>query len=197
MKKFEDGYWINIFAHYPLNNLRFDSYEKFLHSDDSRLFSRLSDINSKFKINGKYIFMLQYPVGIVKWEQSNNPLDEEENESKTSVEGFKLHEHPPTIQSNRFGGLAKTKREQCGCINTYLKGHFIDQNWWYAIGQMPGCCHNWQGNLTAGPLVGVDSVHLWIKINPNLINKKICTFKSFNLFCISKNVFTSIFIITS
>ena len=171
MQKFEDGYWINIFTHYPLNKLRFERDEQFLHSDNPRLFSRFSDINSKYKIKGKYIFMLQYPVGVVKWEQKNNPLDEEESELRTEVEGFVLYEHPQNVENNTFGGLAKTKREQCGCINTFLKGHFIDERWWYSVGQKPGCCEDWQKNTTPGPFIEVDSIHLWIKVNPHVFNK--------------------------
>ena len=183
--RIENKYWMLIYAHYPYNFVRFTDEKEALYSDDPLKFSRLNKIHSKYKINGRYEFLLRYPQGAIKWYQTNSPLDEYELSLKDNkVEGFDLIDYPKGYK-NSFGGLARTEREQCGCINTFLKGNQIDYNWWYSIGQYPGCCNNWQGNYTAGPRVESDSSLLYMRIDAKFVQVEFNSFNYIKRFTIS------------
>ena len=109
--------WIVIFSHYPKNKVKFLNEEQAKSYDSSNLYSRLSSINEKHKINGFYEFMILYDIGKIRWRQKNNPCEENETIGKTSAEGFEILEYS-TSTVNTFIGLVRTTRKQSGCINT-------------------------------------------------------------------------------
>ena len=158
------GEWMLIFQHKLENNEDFfiDSREC-LYSNTDRKFSRIGFVEkhlSKFRINGKYEFILQYPDTKVMnhWTQTVFPT-----KAKPQTEnGFVNISSGYTSQG--WGGLVLSNSQ-----STYIDGAPFSSNWFYPVGQMKmysttsgakTCLPNPSGN----PLC-LYQMQLWIKIN--------------------------------
>ena len=158
-------YWFLLFYHISNDRLMFNSTDEARYSDNPRAYSRLALIDPRYKINGKYEFMLQYETDNIRWRQTKNPCEETEpSASYPYVEGFELLYFPEGV-TNTFGGLAQTSSQEHNLINTYLKGHFTTANWWYAIGQYQWSHTDWDCDKIAGLTYFCASfVYLWMKV---------------------------------
>lgn len=132
-------HWLKIFHH----NLETDVFQDETEAKYSLVdgkFSILSLINDDYKINDQFEFLLEYPdgqnkVGMNRWAQSNNPLDETV-ESGNTVPGYEKitlsWENAVNTQSQAysFGGLWKSNRPS----NTLLDGNINQVSWYFSIG---------------------------------------------------------------
>ena len=162
------AYWVKIFYHH------FDSSEDFFETKEDAL--NVSKENqysifleaSQWPHDGPYEFLLQYPglsvSGYNRWKQTNFPLNESDNLTKSTVDGYENVSCTWTIHS--WAGLQKGH----GC--SLLEGSVGHGNWYYAIGAQS--CTDWT-NCFPGPSGCVYTVYLWMRI-PDILLLHHCTF---------------------
>ena len=96
--------WKKIFYHDLSKSTLFTSYDEALKSFDKDKYSCLYTLdNKRYKINGVYEFLLEYPgyTGYNRWTQTKNPLETKHTDSAKEV-GYT----PVTITwRDLFGGL--------------------------------------------------------------------------------------------
>ena len=165
LRRFSGSLWLKVFFHNMTEFDGFDSEEEVLSCNDVNKYSILNELNESLKQrNNKFEFLLEYPEKKIynQWLQTNNPIDEEENSSKTFVEGFQSkHCGAPY---DYWGGLAKSagNAKNCALING-TPGYVGGGDWMYAIGMYKDV--SWVGhkNLPSnnGP---VNIVYLWVKV---------------------------------
>ena len=180
-KTFEDVQWLKIFHHDCSEGEFFKAGSpELLNINTKNLFSILYMINDRFKINGKYEFLLEYPEEnkYNHWRQSVNPLDiiDQYGNGVTThyyVDGYEKI----TVQmdSHNWGGLARSNWNYA-----LLEGSLGSPNWYYTIGQS---ANNWRNSTLAGYEYDdtIHIVHLWIGITYKLLFSLLCTKSHFVL----------------
>ena len=147
------------------HNLRIGSY--FIGEEDAKKaldydkgkYNILYKLNSSYKHNGKYEFLLEYPEKgkTNHWFQDNNPLDEEEYfvENK-KADGYYADEGEIQMSEKCWGGLVKHKSldENLYCL---IDGSTYDSGWYYAIG-----AYEYESDAFPGPTWDCTIVYLWI-----------------------------------
>ena len=91
LRRFSGSLWLKVFFHNMTELDGFDSEEEVLSCNEVNKYSILNELNESLKQrNNKFEFLLEYPEKKIysQWLQTNSPIDEEENSSKTFVEGF-------------------------------------------------------------------------------------------------------------
>ena len=120
-------------------------------------YSILSTLNYRYKIQGSYEFLLEYPdiVGYNQWTQTSNPLEEQETNSDGSrnAEGYKAISL--TWSGNYFGGLVKSTNQY-----SLLDGSTYISDWWYAIGSN----YDYQGGVPGPNNKVITKSQLWIRV---------------------------------
>jgi hypothetical protein len=196
MERHFEFHAILIFYHNSSGGVRFANFEKAMRNDEPNLYSALYKIAPKYKINGKYEFILDYENGFLQWRQNNNPLLETEKGTAT-VEGYEYIKS--TVgEIGSFGGLARTnsstKFQVNGCISTLLNGIPIDYNWWYSVGTIHSCEARWNGDYIPGSTsISTKYVKLWIRVDGNSVST--CHQRSFSIFPVSPNLIFCIFLL--
>ena len=166
IKSFDGARWARIFYH---NNKKgtvlFTSLAECKNTQTADKYSRLGllDSGDTYKINGKYEFLLQYPIDdpshYNRWKQTNAPQNTfmARSSSGTQVTGYEAVHIDWT--TNYWGGLERYRESSSEYATTWLDGSAGHGNWFYAIGA--GATHG-RGipsyNSTA------DVVELWIRI---------------------------------
>ena len=133
------GYlWRKVFYHNNTNGehgFANEAEAKYCINDPNK-YSILSTIDSRYKFDGVYEFIIEYPeLGTYnRWQQKDNPLEIKEDLHSATVLGFKPIE---TYAGNpKWGGLSKTIYDsRFGWIPCLLNGIPSSTSWFYAIGQ--------------------------------------------------------------
>ena len=187
IKQYNGSLWLKIFYHYNPEgrNPFINEYEAQYCINNENKFSILLDLDEKFKINGHYEFMIEYPQlnTYNRWQQSNNPINEDECTNafgcSTTAIGFKRIE--TKAESSSWGGLVKTKHNSnYKSPPSLLNGTPGRSDWFFAIGQYKNT--PWLYNSTTYSNIPsnaqpVDVVLLWLR----LPDKKYDTCKNYNM----------------
>ena len=175
-KVFEHATWLKIFHHkMKVANDRFDDFDEALFCNKANKFSILSKINDRYKIMGKYEFLLLYPgiAGYNRWLQSVFPLYENDENGKTQARGFQKVNL--TWGVNKFKGLVRSMiHSDVNCIPSLIDGTIGSQDWFYAIGYIKTCSQVFQTSIP-GPDISANEVILYIRkpyITLNNINQR-------------------------
>lgn len=137
-----------------------------INCDSENMYSILHMLNDKYKINGKFEFLLEYPElgGCNRWKQSLNPLfDTDDSAQAVGYEGINI-----SWSVTQWGGLVRSSQKSF----TVLDGSCGSVNWHYAIGVYKGNSYsNTQcpplGDCFPGPSSINRVVLLWVRINGN------------------------------
>jgi len=161
-KFFKGATWFKIFYHDSSIGDYFHNYSEVLKCSSCRKFSVIGEIDSKYKYNDKYEFLLEYPEfnKYNRWRQTHNPKDnpEVEGQKADGYEGVDI-----TYSGMYWGGLVKSSFTQSAFDGS--AGH---NYWYYAI----GCYSKWvNDNVFPGPSIdlstgyAVKSVLLWVRVD--------------------------------
>ena len=120
----DDFYWVKIYYLNSTNKVFFKNKEEALFSLNKNKYSILGKINDKFKKDGYFEFLLQYPhnKAYAIWKQRVNPIEADHN---TDI-GFEMVEN---INFTGFDGLALSKNEY-----SLLDGMTRSELWYFAVG---------------------------------------------------------------
>lgn len=166
IKSFGGARWARIFYH---NNKKgtvlFTSLAECKNIQTADKYSRLGllDSGNTYKINGKYEFLLQYPIDdpshYNRWKQTNAPQNEFITRSETGgqVTGYEAVHIDWT--SNYWGGLERNNTSTTSYSPTWLDGSVGHGNWFYAIGSA-----STHGRGIPSYNSTADVVELWIRI---------------------------------
>lgn len=141
IKSFDGARWARIFYHNNRNGtVLFTSLAECKNTQTADKYSRLGllDSGDTYKINGKYEFMLTYPIDdpghYNRWKQTNAPQNEYNTQttSGTQVTGYEAVHIDWT--NNHWGGLERNKSDVSSINPTWLDGSVGHGNWFYAIG---------------------------------------------------------------
>ena len=149
-----EAIWLKVFDHDSGAGGFFQSKTEALNCSITNRYSILYILDSRFKINGKYEFLLEYPelVGYNRWLQTNSPIDETEQSGKTA-EGYEAISI--TWDASYWGGLVKSTRS-----TTFLEGSTKSTSIaWYGIGYIS----TQYSPQHAGPGVKVKKAVLWVR----------------------------------
>ena len=178
IKSFGGARWARIFYH---NNKKgtvlFTSLAECKNIQTADKYSRLGllDSGDTYKINGKYEFMLVYPVDNAtkynRWRQTYAPQNEYVTETSAgtgTATGYEAVHIDWT--SNYWGGLTRQKNDTASYDPTWLSGSVGHGNWFWAI----GASSTYNRGIPSGSDVGAvnssngdstaDVVELWIRI---------------------------------
>jgi len=158
--------WLKVFMHDSSSGQYFLSYSEALNSNGLYKFSILGEIDDKYKNNGKFEFLLEYPQfnKYNRWKQTYNPKDNPE------VSGNKATGYEPVsiYYSGQFwGGLVKSSDSR-----TAFDGSAGHENWFYALGSYS----SWGSpNQFPGPALddttyyAASKIVLYVKTNDTLV----------------------------
>ena len=166
IKSFGGARWARIFYHNNRNgSVLFTSLAECKNTQTTDKYSRLGILDSgdTYKINGKYEFLLQYPIDdpgrYNRWKQTNAPQNEFVARSETGgqVTGYEAVHIDWT--DNYWGGLERSDTSTTSYSPTWLDGSVGHDSWFYAIGSSSAYSHGIPScNSTASV------VELWIRI---------------------------------
>lgn len=166
IKSFDGARWARIFYHNNRNgSVLFTSLAECKNTQTTDKYSRLGILDSgdTYKINGKYEFLLQYPIDdpgrYNRWKQTNAPQNEFVARSETGgqVTGYEAVHIDWT--DNYWGGLERSDTSTTSYSPTWLDGSVGHDSWFYAIGSSSAYSHGIPScNSTASV------VELWIRI---------------------------------
>ena len=185
IKKYNGSHWLKVFYHYNQDGLHgFENESEALYCvNDPYKYSIISLISSRYKYNGSYEFIIEYPELQVfnRWKQSKNPLHEKETYSNKTVTGFSPIE--TGLPGGDWGGLVKTEIYETiySSPPSLLNGKPGITAWGYAVGQYKNMIwfHNEKSdNLIPANSTPVEYVFLWIRL-PDAFWSKAKRFLSF------------------
>ena len=171
IKSFDGARWARIFYHNNRNgSVLFTSLAECKNTQTTDKYSRLGILDSgdTYKINGKYEFLLQYPIDdpgrYNRWKQTNAPQNEFVARSETGgqVTGYEAVHIDWT--DNYWGGLERSDTSTTSYSPTWLDGSVGHDSWFYAIGSSSAYSHGIPScNSTASV------VELWIRIPDGVV----------------------------
>ena len=166
IKSFGGARWARIFYHNNRNgSVLFTSLAECKNTQTTDKYSRLGILDSgdTYKINGKYEFLLQYPIdypGLYnRWRQTNAPQNEFVARSETGgqVTGYEAVHIDWT--DNYWGGLERSDTSATSYSPTWLDGSVGRDSWFYAIGSSSAYGHGIPSYDSTASVV-----ELWIRI---------------------------------
>jgi len=167
-KTLQDGSkWIRIFHHAHKNNtVWFTNYIEALSCSNPDKFSKLYLLDHFRRNDGKYEFMLEYPVEfpnqIIRWKQTNNPWrDYTGTAGSTAVAGYEPVQVDIADSYNHGKGLVRHNQAYNSNSPCLLKGCPGIGDWWYAIGQAA----IYETGMPGPNNVVVSIVDLWVRID--------------------------------
>ena len=143
IKTLSDGSnWARIFYHNNKNaSVLFTSLVECKNTQTTDKYSRMYLLeDDTYKLNGKFEFMLCYPIDAPgkynRWRQTNAPQNEYVTRvsSGSQVTGYEAIHIDWT--SNYWGGLERYQSSAAAAETTWLDGSVGHGNWFYAIGSM-------------------------------------------------------------
>ena len=164
--EFNGKKWLKVFSHkFESQSDCFGTEEEALHCNKTNKYSILDTINDSMKINRKFEFIIEYPNENIyfHWKQSLNPLNEIEEEGRTSVKGF-VPIHNGT-DDTFWGGLTKSTLQYKNVTSTLIDGVPRSSYWRFSIGMY---C-NIEGWSSKDSMPGPNrkaykQVRLWLRI---------------------------------
>lgn len=166
IKSFGGARWARIFYH---NNKKgtvlFTSLAECKNTQTADKYSRLGllDSGDTYKINGKYEFLLQYPIDdpshYNRWKQTNAPQNEHNTQSSTGTQVAGYEAVHIDWTSNYWGGLERSSQDATALGSTWIDGSVGHGNWFYAIGSK-----STHGRGIPSYNSTADVVELWIRI---------------------------------
>lgn len=130
----------------------------------------------RYKINGKYEFLINFPLlsgknglSYNRWRQSLSPTVQTQNDTAKDsndhyVLGYEANQNQIGFTDNSWGGLALSNKPN----RNFIDGAINTDNWYYAIGS---CGTEYYGS-TPSPFSGrlTQIVELYVRINKILVN---------------------------
>ena len=155
-RSFKDAQFLKIFFHNYSNLISFKDEKDAMHCNEKDKYSILSELDSSYRINGKYEFLLVYPLlGLYNWwRQSKLPFDNIEVSDK-KADGY---EDVDIKMTERYwGGLVKTSIDDRNYNKkmTLIDGSAGHWNWFYSIGSY---------DCITGNNASTNEVYLYIRI---------------------------------
>lgn len=149
--------WLKIFRHKldSVNPQYFDTRDP-EYNLEKNTFSILKLISNRFRIDGKFEFLLEYSNlnGYNQWKQTLNPLEEIEELGK-SVLGYE--DVSISWNQNSWGGLVRSTSTV-----TLLDGSVGEGSYFYAIG-LKDVWSNY-GSIPTYGSTNTDEVNLWVRV---------------------------------
>lgn len=172
IKSFGGARWARIFYH---NNKKgtvlFTSLAECKNTQTADKYSRLGllDSGDTYKINGKYEFLLQYPIDdpshYNRWKQTYAPQNEFVTETSAgtgTATGYEaVHIDWP---NNYWGGITRDKSDTSSINPTWLSGSVGHSNWHFAIGANATYARGIPSGSDVINGSTADVVELWIRI---------------------------------
>lgn len=130
--------WAEVFYHNTNNNsVWFKDAQEALHTNSQYKFSVLDHLEEFRGEDGKFEFLLEYPVEFPgeynRWKQTDNPIKIEDDRTDVDyVNNLYVNGYEPIHidwQDNRWSGLIKNNN-----TNDSLLDGTIGKNWFYAVG---------------------------------------------------------------
>ena len=157
--------WQLIFFHNSTTGLFFDE-TKIQSIDDDHRYSIMGSINEKYKRNGYFEYLIEYPEvpGYNRWKQQKSIADTEVSDNATDI-GFKPIHIDFHNRETPFEGLSKSNTRYTIYDGSPAKGA-SNSGFWFSIGATGK--YN-QKNQFPGPYYGtvedgVTLCYLWIKV---------------------------------
>lgn len=177
--------WLKVFHHKIESGFFSKDRSLCLVSNENGKFNMLGNLNSRFKINGKYEFMIDYEEkGNIVWKQTLLPT-EISKENTSDVLGFKVIYNKNNL--TRFSGLKISHLTSNSCFDG---SNFEIDNFRYSIGTIDFDPTTIPGPVNQnGNVINVNKVIVWIRV-PNII----FTLKSCRYFSITKLSFIMIIV---
>ena len=131
--------WAEVFYHNTNNNsVWFKDTQEALHTNSQYKFSVLDHLEEFRGEDGKFEFLLEYPVEFPgeynRWKQTDNPIKIEDDRTDVDyVNNLYVNGYEPIHidwQDNRWSGLIKNNN-----TNDSLLDGTIGKNWFYAVGE--------------------------------------------------------------
>ena len=142
--------WTEVFYHNTNNNsVWFKDAQEALHTNSQYKFSVLDHLEEFRGEDGKFEFLLEYPVEFPgeynRWKQTDNPIKIEDDRTDVAyVNNLYVNGYEPIHidwQDNRWSGLIKNNN-----TNDSLLDGTIGKNWFYAVGSYRA----WNGSGVTG-----------------------------------------------
>ena len=142
--------WAEVFYHNTNNNsVWFKDTQEALHTNSQYKFSVLDHLEEFRGEDGKFEFLLEYPVEFPgeynRWKQTDNPIKIEDDRTDVDyVNNLYVNGYEPIHidwQDNRWSGLIKNNN-----TNDSLLDGTIGKNWFYAVGSYRA----WNGSGVTG-----------------------------------------------
>ena len=180
-RKMSGSIWLKVFFHDMSKRVGFKDADEVKLCNSEYKYSILSELSNKMKqANGKFEFLLEYPdLKIMNWwEQSNNPLDEEEK-GQTYVSGYRsIYIGAP---NDNWGGLAKTTGSDAVCSLINGTPSMYPGSWMFAIGMYQGMTWNGYSNLPSNS-AATDVVYIWVRMPTKALKTTVrCSNRDFYL----------------
>lgn len=168
--------WARVFYHKTnTGTTLFTSIDEVMYTTSANKYSRLKLLPYLKGSDGKYEFMLTYPIDAPgkynRWKQTNAPQNEfvANGDGSAFATGYQgIH-----IDWNAYywGGLTRQSSDASALVDTYLSGSVGHGNWFYAIGAKT----KW-GNPNGVPgydgTKGMQEIELWVRVDTLSKNSK-------------------------
>lgn len=156
-----DRNWLLVF-HQNASVGLFEKPEDAIFSLREGMYSILSEIKEKWKIDQKYEFMLDYPsLGKRNiWRQSLNPIDDYEEERPNSKTAVGYEQISIDMTTLGWGGLVRSSHSSSFLDGSVNKVEVDGSYWYYSI----GTCDLFRGGIPADGNC-VQNAYLWIRFN--------------------------------
>lgn len=149
--------WLRVFYHNNKSGIvLFKSVAEARHCSNVDKFSRLDMLDQLRDSDGKYEFLLRYPIdstGYNRWKQNDNPCNLKTAESEAGAPVPEYTAIHIDWDSNHWGGLEREwdDANKAGSAS-YLCGSTGHNNWFYAIGsfeKFQSGIPKWSDNTTS------------------------------------------------
>ena len=115
-------------------------------------YSMFGSLHNRYRIDGRFEFLLEYSNGFNRWQQRNNPIKEKKTVG-AFTEGYA--ELNCTFHDNSWGGLHRS----FDGWNSYVDGSTTSHQYFYALFTKT----TWNEDIP-GPAQAVSLVKLWVRL---------------------------------
>ena len=165
-----NSFWQLLYYHDHSKSGVWNYVDEARRSYEADKYSVLYSINPKYKRNGEYEFLLEYPelTGFNQWCQTSNPLEENETDEDGSRNAAGYREISISWRGEKCGGLVRSSSSAL----TLLDGTTYHGNTWYSVGRTEST----NGGIPGPNGIIIQKTQLWIKVdNPY---SHLCSLKS-------------------
>ena len=151
--------WKLVFYHNSAKGGYFSSHSEAAKSNTDYKYSIIGEIDEKYKINGTFEFLLEYPTltGYNRWKQSISPILNQEVLGQAAI-GYS----PVSLtwSDSCWGGMVKSNDAQYTLLDGASKCG--PEYWWYCIGALNDYL---RPNFPGPSGISVPEAYLWVRID--------------------------------